>query len=83
MASARPPREAPAGYDIEQALSRLPPHYRRVLMLYYFEGKSYQAVAELLGLPLGTVKTHLNRARKRLRAALEEQHEKSFELRRI
>ncbi len=82
-AAASPARQAPPAYDLEQALGRLPPHYRRVLVLFYFEGKSYEAVAELLGLPLGTVKTHLNRARKRLRAALEEQHEKSFELRRV
>jgi RNA polymerase sigma-70 factor (ECF subfamily) len=74
-------RQPPSEYDLEQALARLPPHYRRVLVLFYYEGKSYEAVAEALGLPLGTVKTHLNRARKRLRAALEEQHEKSFELR--
>lgn len=74
---------APATYDLEQALAQLPAHYRQALVLFYFEGKSYEAAAELLGLPVGTLKTHLHRARKLLRAALEEQYGKPIELRRV
>lgn len=73
--------QAPGAYDLEQALAQLPAHYRQALVLFYFEGKSYEAAAELLGLPVGTLKTHLHRARKLLRAALEEQHGKPIELR--
>lgn len=74
---------APPAYELEQALAQLPPHYRQALVLFYFEGKSYEAAAELLGLPVGTLKTHLHRARKLLRAALEERHGKPIELRRV
>jgi RNA polymerase sigma-70 factor, ECF subfamily len=72
----------PPAFDVESALEELPPHYRRMIMLFYYEEKSYAAVAEMLGLPMGTVKTHLHRARKRLRQALEEQrNERSYKLR--
>jgi len=64
---------ARAGPDLERALANLPPRYRQLLILFYYEEKSYEAVAEMLGLPLGTVKTQLHRARNQLRAALEEQ----------
>lgn len=67
------PAPARASADLERALESLPARYRQVLVLFYFEEKSYEAVAEMLDLPLGTVKTQLHRARSRLRAALEEQ----------
>jgi RNA polymerase sigma-70 factor (ECF subfamily) len=76
--------QPPKAYDIDLALNALPAHYRQVLMLFYYEEKSYEAVAEMLGLPMGTVKTHLHRARKLLRMALEEQpHDRTCELRRV
>ena len=43
----------------------------RILILYYFEEQSVAEVSELVGLPEGTVKTHLHRARARLAARLE------------
>jgi RNA polymerase sigma-70 factor (ECF subfamily) len=52
--------------DVEPLLARLPENYRRVLRLYYLEEKSYEQVAAALGIPLGTVKTHLHRAKKML-----------------
>ena len=58
--------EAGAVDDIEASLAGLPEHYRRVLELYYLEQKSYEETSALLGLPMGTVKTHLFRARKEL-----------------
>ncbi|MCP5117221.1 MAG: sigma-70 family RNA polymerase sigma factor, partial [bacterium] len=61
------------GLDLDLALSRLPESYRRVLTLFYYEDKSHQRVAEMLDMPVGTVKTHLHRARKQLREVLEEQ----------
>lgn len=71
--TAEVPAPARASPDLERALAGLPPRYRQVLVLFYYEEKSYEAVAEMLGMPLGTVKTQLHRARNRLRAALEEQ----------
>lgn len=59
-------REATAKMDIEVLLARLSPSHEQVLRLFYLEQKSYQETAELLGQPLGTVKTNLFRARQEL-----------------
>lgn len=53
--------------DLDAAISALPERYRAVVMLYYLEDVSYPEIAEILDLPLGTVKTHLHRAKKLLR----------------
>lgn len=59
--------------SIWAAVDNLADKYRLVITLFYQEQLSYQQIAELLSLPLGTVKAHLNRARealaKRLSAA--------------
>jgi len=47
-------------------LDRLPARYRQVVALFYMQEKSYEEVAHMLGLPVGTVKTYLFRARKSL-----------------
>lgn len=52
--------------SLERAISRLRPEYREVVVLFYVEGASYQEICEATGLPLGTVKTNLHRARKEL-----------------
>ena len=51
-------------------LDRLPAKYRRVATLFYMQEKSYDEVALMLGLPVGTVKTYLFRARKTLAEAM-------------
>lgn len=48
----------------------LPEMQRQVVTLYYQDERSTEEVAEMLGLPVNTVKTHLHRARARLAAAL-------------
>lgn len=53
------------------ALDLLPPKYRVVLYLYYYEGYSAGEVAALLGRPTATVNTQLSRGRARLRTLLE------------
>ncbi len=58
--------ESGLGMDVHQMLSRLPDKYRQVITLFYLEQKSYEEVAALLGVPLGTVKTCLYRAKKEL-----------------
>ena len=55
-----------ASQDIEAVLARLAVKYQQVLRLFYLEQKSYEETAALLGLPMGTVKTFLFRARKEL-----------------
>jgi RNA polymerase sigma-70 factor (ECF subfamily) len=44
-------------------LERLPEKYRLVLTLRYLQGLSYEEIADTLNLPMGTVKTHIHRAR--------------------
>ena len=56
---------------VRQALAELPEHYRLALVLFDMQGHSYEEVATLLDLPLGTVKSRLNRARLALRDKLE------------
>lgn len=56
---------------IEEAVKSLRPLYREVVILRYQEGLAYEEIAEITDLPLGTVKTHLFRARKAMVAHLE------------
>ncbi|MDE2781508.1 MAG: sigma-70 family RNA polymerase sigma factor [Gemmatimonadota bacterium] len=58
------------GGQIEAAIARLRPEYRAVTLLRHVEGYSYQEIADILELPLGTVKTYIHRARLELKAAL-------------
>ncbi len=54
------------GRALERAISRLRPDYRQAVLMFYAHGASYQDICEVTGLPLGTVKTNLHRARKEL-----------------
>jgi RNA polymerase sigma-70 factor (ECF subfamily) len=56
---------------LNKALAQLPEHYRFLVAAHYLDGIQYDALAETLGVPLGTVKTHLYRAKRRLRELLE------------
>jgi RNA polymerase sigma-70 factor (ECF subfamily) len=56
--------------DLEAAVATLPQRYRGVVVLYYLQDLSYPEIAEILDVPLGTVKTHLHRAKRILRARL-------------
>jgi RNA polymerase sigma-70 factor (ECF subfamily) len=52
---------------VEQAMNRLPDRFREVLMLRELEGLSYKEIAEVVGVPTGTVMSTLHRARARFR----------------
>jgi RNA polymerase sigma-70 factor (ECF subfamily) len=54
------------GRSLERAISGLRPEYRELVVMFYGEGASYQEIVEVTGLPMGTVKTNLHRARKAL-----------------
>jgi RNA polymerase sigma-70 factor (ECF subfamily) len=58
------------GAQIESAIGRLRPEYRAVVLLRHVEGHSYEEIAQILDLPLGTVKTYLHRARAELKNRL-------------
>jgi RNA polymerase sigma-70 factor (ECF subfamily) len=55
---------------LEKAIAALRPEYREVVVLFYVEGASYPEICEVTGLPSGTVKTYLHRARKELAQAM-------------
>ncbi len=55
---------------VHQALQRLSSEHRAVLVLYDLNGFSYEEVGSILGVPVGTVKSRLNRARHALREEL-------------
>jgi RNA polymerase sigma-70 factor (ECF subfamily) len=70
---ATPESLAIAGADCERlgrALDRLPPKSKEVLVLRELEGCSYKEIAEVTGLPIGTVMSSLSRARRKLEQAL-------------
>jgi RNA polymerase sigma-70 factor (ECF subfamily) len=52
---------------VRALIERLPVHYKTVLTLYHLNHVSYEEIAEIMEVPLGTVKTYLHRARLRLR----------------
>ena len=56
---------------IEQAMSHLPDRFRELLVRRELEGLSYRALAEVMGIPIGTVMSRLSRARDALRGALD------------
>lgn len=58
------------GGEIETVIAGLRPEYRTCILLRHVEGRSYEEIAEILSLPLGTVKTYIHRARNELRIAL-------------
>jgi RNA polymerase sigma-70 factor (ECF subfamily) len=58
------------GGQIEGAIAQLRPEYRSCILLRHVEGRAYEEIAEILNLPLGTVKTYIHRARNELRQAL-------------
>jgi RNA polymerase sigma-70 factor (ECF subfamily) len=58
---------------LARALAQLPDHDRDVLLLVSLADLSYEEVAAALGIPAGTVGSRLNRARRKVRTALEEE----------
>jgi RNA polymerase sigma factor (sigma-70 family) len=58
-------------FDISAALADLPPEYRAAVVLCDIEGLTYEEIADVLGVKLGTVRSRIHRGRAQLRAALE------------
>lgn len=53
-----------------EAIDHLPEKYRLAVILYYFDDRDIAATAQILGIPSGTVKSRLDKARKLLKEAL-------------
>lgn len=62
-------------YSVETQLQQLSSIERTVLVLYHQEELSYEQIALSLKLPIGTVRTHLHRGRKKLREGLQRQEQ--------
>ena len=65
--------EPGAAMDVQQAMAGLSPKLREAIVLNVFRGLPYQEVAEILGVPLGTVKSRINLALHELRRGVNEQ----------
>jgi RNA polymerase sigma-70 factor (ECF subfamily) len=59
---------------VREQLEKLPTKYRIVLILRHFQEMAYEEMAEILTMPIGTIKTHLFRARHLLKERLLAQH---------
>lgn len=58
--------------DLQKALEELPPNYRSIIILRFFEDLKIEEIADILELNINTVKTRLYSALKKLRISLEE-----------
>jgi len=58
------------GTHLDAAIARLRPEYRAAIVLWHHEARPYEEIADIMGLPLGTVKTYIHRARNELRQHL-------------
>lgn len=67
--------EKEVGNILSQAVASLPEYQRTMVVLYHTEQKSYEEIAEIMNLPIGTVKSRLNRARLALKEILSPQRE--------
>jgi RNA polymerase sigma factor (sigma-70 family) len=56
--------------NLQREIDRLPAHYRLILTLFHFSEMNYEEIGRALELPAGTVKSHLFRARQKLRERL-------------
>lgn len=57
---------------VDDAIHRLDTKYREIVILYYYDELKIKDIAQILKIPQGTIKTRLNRARKKLNEILEE-----------
>ena len=62
--------------DLRRAFAQLPDSFQEVLILVTIEGMSYEEAAEVAGVPVGTVRSRLSRARDQLKGLLEEPRDK-------
>ena len=80
------PSDEPSGIDLlnrkitdkilQREIVNLPKLYQTILCLYHLEEESYESIAQIINLPMGTVKNYLFRAREQLKDNLLKQYKK-------
>lgn len=71
IASTNPgPEQQARGNELREAVERLTPKYRAVISLYYWQGLSYDEIASVLAVPVGSVKGWMSRAKSQLKQEL-------------
>lgn len=65
---------ADTGMDLLDAIHQLPDRQRDVILLYYYDDRSFEEIAEILQCPVGTVKSRLHQALKRLKGRLGDEY---------
>ena len=58
--------------DVDKALDQIKPEYKKVLLLFYQQGFEYKEIAEILEIPINTVKTYIKRGKEELKDKLED-----------
>lgn len=58
--------------DVERALERINIEYKKALLLFYQQGFEYKEIAEILEIPINTVKTHISRGKEQLKEILKD-----------
>ena len=66
------PAAEPEQHELLEKISLLPPKYRTVIHLFYYEGYSIKDISRLTGQKESTVRSHLTRARQKLKSVLKE-----------
>jgi RNA polymerase sigma-70 factor (ECF subfamily) len=56
--------------DVERALEEIDVNYKKTLLLFYQQGFEYKEIADILGIPINTVKTHISRGKEQLKEKL-------------
>jgi RNA polymerase sigma-70 factor (ECF subfamily) len=59
---------------LQMAIQELPPEFRLIVLMYYFEQRSYREIAAELEIPMGTVMSRLSRAKSHLRRRIRSAH---------
>lgn len=70
--------EKPDYQTLHEAVRRLPEKYRVTVILFYFQDMDLEHTANVLGIPVGTVKSRLNKARRMLKEALKDETDLRF-----
>ena len=61
--------------DIYECIQKLPSRDREIILLFYYEELSYEEISDVLGIPLGTVRSRLSRARLKLKERLRDDYD--------
>lgn len=59
--------------ELMRAIHKLPRQFRETILLHYYQGLGIAEIAQMLGLPEGTISSRLSRARKKLESLLKEE----------